>query len=415
MERILSAIIQGRGGAMQIELKGEHSQGVEPRHRPVGAWPLLSAGFRPFFLAAGLWASIAMVFWILMLQGAIVLPTAFDPVAWHFHELIFGFVVAAMAGFLLTAIPNWTGRAPIRGWPLGALVLLWVLGRIAVAVSAWTGPGIAMAIDLSFLVVFAPVAGREIIAGRTWRNLPILVVLALLIAANAMIHVGALNAPAWEVAGKRLAISTVVMLISLIGGRIIPNFTANWLRRRDMDASPVAFGPIDKGALAISVVALAAWMINGLSAVTGVVLIMAGMLHGVRLARWRGGATLREPLLWILHLGYLWLPAGFVLLGLAAWRPGLATIAIHAFTVGAMGTMILAVMTRASLGHSNRALTAGYGTLAVYVLVLVATVARLVAPVLGAGQAVALDMAGGAWVAAFALFVVLYLPLYVRR
>lgn len=192
-----------------------------------------------------------------MLRGIVALPTIFDPVAWHFHELLFGFVVAASAGFLPTAIPNWTGRLPLQGWPLGSLVLLWILGRIAVAFSAWTGPGIAMAADLSFLVAFAAVVGREIIAGRNWRNVPVLIVLAVLIAANAMIHAGAFDFRDWEAAGKRLAISVVVMLISLIGGRIIPSFTTNWHRWQEANALPVAFNLFDKGTLAISVIALA--------------------------------------------------------------------------------------------------------------------------------------------------------------
>jgi uncharacterized protein involved in response to NO len=386
-----------------------------PRYRSAEAWPLLSAGFRPFFLAAGLWACLSMAVWILMLRGVVELPSVFGPVAWHFHELLFGFVAAAIAGFLLTAIPNWTGRLPLQGWPLGSLVLLWMLGRAAVACSALVGPLLATLADLAFLVVFAAVVGREIVAGRNWRNLPVLVALALLIAANAMIHAGAFDDPDWEAAGKRLAVSVAVMLISLIGGRIIPSFTTNWLRKRDADSLPAAFGHFDRATLAITILALAAWVIADLNDVSGAVLIVAAAAHAFRLARWRGDATTREPLLWILHLGYAWLPAGLLLLGSAAWMPSLATTALHALTVGAMGTMILAVMTRASLGHTKRALTAGHGTLAVYVLILAAAVARVVAPFLGTGYAPALDLAGSAWIAAFALFVALYLPLYVRR
>jgi uncharacterized protein involved in response to NO len=386
-----------------------------PRPPSAEAWPLLTAGFRPFFLAAGLWACIAMGLWISVLRGSVALPTAFDPVAWHFHELLFGFVAAAIAGFLLTAIPNWTGRLPLQGWPLGSLVLLWALGRLAVALSAWTGPGLAMAADLLFLVALAAVVCREILAGRNWRNLPVLIAVTLLIVANGMIHAGAFGFADWAAAGERLAISIVVMLISLIGGRVIPSFTTNWLRRREADALPTAFDRFDKITLTISVFALAGWTAVGLNAASGAALILAAAAHAARLARWRGGATLKEPLLWILHLGYLWLPVGFAGLGIAAWAPALATTAIHAFTAGAMGTMILAMMTRASLGHSKRELTAGYGTLAVYILVLAAAAARIVAPFLDAGYTAALDLAGGAWMAAFALFVALYLPLYIRR
>lgn len=386
-----------------------------PRYKSTEVWPPLSAGFKPFFLAAGLWACISMALWIFTLLGALDLPTAFGPVAWHYHELLFGFVVAAIAGFLLTAIPNWTGRLPLQGWPLGILVLLWVLGRIAVAYSAWIGPALAMAVDLSFLIVFAAVIGREIVAGRNWRNLPVLAAVSLLIAANAMVHAGAFENATLEDAGKRLSVSIVVMLISLIGGRIIPSFTANWLRRRQVDDLPVPFDRFDGATLGISVVALAIWTVADLNAFSGAALIVAAGVHGVRLARWRGAATAAEPLLWILHIGYAWVPVGLFLLGAAAWMPSFAAVSIHALTVGGMGTMILAVMTRASLGHSKRELTAGNGTLAVYVLVLISAVLRLAAPFLDGGHAMALDLAGGAWIAAFALFVVLYGPLYVRR
>jgi uncharacterized protein involved in response to NO len=385
-----------------------------PRYRSADAGPLLSAGFRPFFLAAGLWACLSMALWILMLGGAVVLPTAFGPVTWHFHELLFGFVAAAIAGFLLTAIPNWTGRLPLQGWPLGGLVLLWIAGRVAIACSAILGPGLAAAIDLSFLVVFAAVA-REIVAGRNWRNLPVLGALTVLTAANAMIHAGAFGHYEWEEAGKRLAIAVVVMLITLIGGRIIPSFTANWLRRREADEMPAPFDRFDLAVMLTGLVALLIWVVTGLNAVSGASLLIAAGAHALRLARWRGAATREEPLLWILHIGYAWLPLGLVLLGSAAWHPALATSALHALTVGGMGTMILAVMTRASLGHSKRELTAGRGTLAVYLLVLLAALARLAAPFAGSAQALALDLAAGAWVAAFALFVALYIPLYIRR
>jgi uncharacterized protein involved in response to NO len=380
-----------------------------PRYRSADNLPLLSAGFRPFFLAAGLWACLSMTLWILMLRGMVQLPTAFSAVVWHFHELLFGFIAAAIAGFLLTAIPNWTGRLPLQGWPLGALVLLWLAGRVAVAFSALIGPAVAMTVDLAFLVVFAAVVGREILAGRNWRNLPVVVALSFLIGANALMH-AELTA-----LGERLSISVVIVLISLIGGRIIPSFTANWLRRREADSFPAPFGPFDRATLAISIIALAAWVIMGLVPISGVALIIAALAHAIRLARWRGGATLEEPLVTILHLGYAWVPIGLGLLGSSAWFPSLATSAIHALTVGAMGTMILAVMTRASLGHSKRELTAGLGTSTAYALALGAAAVRVAAPYSGAAYAGALDLAAGLWIAAFLLFVALYFPLYVHR
>lgn len=385
-----------------------------PRYPSAQSWPPLSAGFKPFFLLAGLWACLAMVLWISVLRGIVSLPTAFDPIAWHFHELLFGFVAAAVAGFLLTAIPNWTGRLPLQGWPLGGLVVLWLAGRGAVAFSGRIGPAAALIADLSFLVVFAFVIAREIVAGRNWRNLPVVGAVALLVCANAMIHAGSFDLFQVQAAGERLAVSLIVMLISLIGGRIIPSFTTNWLRRRQAAELPVPFGRYDAATLALTAFALALWVVLGTEPISGSAILVAAALHAVRLVRWRGGGTLREPLLSILHLGYAWLPIGLAALGAAAWRPELQTAALHALTVGGMGTMILAVMTRASLGHTGQRLTAGPGTVLVYVLVLVAALARIAAPFLEAGQMGALDLAAAAWIAAFALFTVLYAPLYLR-
>jgi uncharacterized protein involved in response to NO len=385
-----------------------------PRYRSAEVWPLLSAGFRPFFLVAGLWAVIAMAGWLLVLQEIIEIPTAFTPVTWHSHELLFGYVAATIAGFLLTAIPNWTGRMPLQGWPLGSLVLLWMAGRIAVVFSAWTGPVVAAAADISFLVAFAMVIGREIVAGRNWRNLPVVAAVSLLAVANALIHAGTLGGTAWEVVGMRLALAIVIMLISLVGGRIIPSFTANWLRRRQAKTLPSPFGSFDQATLAISAAALAIWVAAGLNLLAGTALILAALAQAVRLVRWRGADTRSEPLLWILHLGYAWLPLGFALLGLTLWVPSIGTSAIHAFTAGAMGTMTLAVMTRASLGHSKRELTAGNGTTAIYLLALLAGLSRVIASAFGAYAALIL-LAAVAWIAAFTLFIALYLPLYVRR
>ncbi len=383
-----------------------------PRYRSGNYMPILSAGFRPFFLLAGVWAAVAMVLWIGLLAGALDFPTEFAPVTWHFHELFFGFVSAAIAGFLLTAIPNWTGRLPLQGGPLLVLVVLWMVGRAAVLLSSWIAPSAVVAADLSFLILFTLAVAREIFVGRNWRNLPVVIALTLLTLANALIDLELLG---WEAAvepGKRLAISVVVMLISLIGGRIIPSFTTNWLRREGVDALPASFGRFDLATLLTGAIALLIWIVFDITPVGGALLLLAALLQTIRLYRWRGIATTREPLLWILHLGYAWLPVGLALLGFTAWYPGLREAAIHALTVGAMGTMILAVMTRASLGHSGRALSADRGTVWVYALVLVAALARLAASVFVEATNALLMVAGGSWILAFGLFVFLYAPLY---
>lgn len=373
------------------------------------------AGMRIFFPVAGLWACLAMLLWVVVLRGALQLPTAFHPVVWHLHELLFGFVAAAIAGFLLTAIPNWTGRAPASGATVAMFALLWLIGRLAVAVSAWIGPFVAMALDLAFLVALAALVARELLAARSRRNLPVVAVLALLVFANALIHLGLFTGPAWSAAGERLAIAVIVVLISLIGGRIIPAFTGNWLRARGANPPPPPPGRFDMLAVGAGAVALAAWAAAGLVPLTGAALMIAGTLHALRLARWRGRDTRSEPLLWILHVGYAWVALGLLLLGSAAWLPQLVSAAIHTLTAGAMGTMIAAVMTRASLGHSGRPLTAGTGTVLVYLFILAAATARILSPFLGSARGPALDLAATAWIAGFALFVVLYAPRHLRR
>lgn len=350
-----------------------------------------------------------------MLAGVFAIPSVFSPATWHFHELLFGFVGAAMAGFLLTAVPNWTGRLPLQGWRLALLAMLWLAGRIAIACSQWIGPVVSALVDISFFLVLAAVLAREIVAGRNWRNLPVLFALGLLAAANVLVHVGASGTFRLEDLGKRFAIGVVVMLICFIGGRIVPSFTGNWLRRRKASALPPGLTGYDRASLIVTGAALAAWIIFNLTPLTGSLLLLSAIAQAVRLLRWRGQDTLSEPLLWILHVGYAWVPVGLGLLAAAAWRPDLRTAALHALTAGGMGTMVIAVMTRASLGHSGRELTAGTGTLAVYLLILTAVFSRLTAAIVPEVYQTALNLAGAGWIAGFAIFLWLYGPLFLRR
>lgn len=372
---------------------------------------LLVQGFRPFFLAAGLWAIAAMAWWVWMLAGGSPPPTVFDSVVWHAHEMLFGFVVAAIAGFLLTAIPNWTGRLPVRGWRLAGLAGLWLAGRIAVAGSAIIGAVPAAVIDVAFLVVFAATVLREIVDGRNWRNLPMVAVVAGLAVANLLVHLEFAGQSDTASLGLRLGIAIVAFLIAVVGGRVIPSFTRNWLQKRGADRLPAPFDWPDRAALAATAVAGLVWAAAPESAATGAAAMVAALTLGARLSRWCGLATLSEPLLWVLHLGYGWLAAGFALLGLSVFVDLLpVTAAFHALTIGAMGTMILAVMSRATLGHTGGALTAGRVTAAAYALVTVAALSRI-----GAGAApdyaAALTVAAGvAWIGAFAVFVAVYAP-----
>ncbi len=387
-----------------------------PRYRPQRGPAILAAGFRPFFLLAALWAAVAIPLWLLFFAGDAAPPTLLSPVVWHVHAMVYGFGAATVAGFLLTAIPNWTGRMPLQGAPLGGLVLLWLLGRVGVLLSAKIGAVAAAALDLSFPAVFLAVIAREIVAGKNWRNLPMVAVLSLFLIGNLLVHLESLGLARTALLGDRIGVATLVMLVSFIGGRIVPSFTRNWLAKANPAAAPPAgFGAIDRVALLLTALALAAWALAPGVAAAPYLELAAGLALGFRLVRWRGFAAWRDPLVFVLHLGYGWVVLGLLLLGLDGFWPALPqTAAVHALTVGAVGTMTLAVMTRASLGHSGRGLRAGAGTTAIYGLVTLAALLRLAAPLAGGDYLFALMLAGAAWSAAFGLFFALYFPLLAR-
>lgn len=386
-----------------------------PRYRETAGPALLEQGFRPFFLGAAVWAAIALALWILSLAGALTLPSALDPLTWHVHEMLYGFVVATVAGFLLTAIPNWTGRMPLQGLPLLVLVLAWLAGRAATATSALIGAWPAALIDLAFLAILLAVVLREILAGKNWRNLPMAGAVVLLLAGNALIHAEALALIGSSGLGWRLAIGITLVLVSLVGGRIIPSFTRNWLARRGDTRLPAAFGLVDRLALVATLLALACWSFLPESPVAAVALLLAAGLQAARLARWRGHATLAEPLVWILHLAYAWMPVGLALLAASHWISAVTpTLAIHALTVGTIGSITLAVMTRATLGHTGRALTAGAGTTLIYLAVTLAAASRLAAAALPDLSMLLLTVSGAAWIAAFGGFALVYGPALLR-
>jgi uncharacterized protein involved in response to NO len=381
-----------------------------PRYRPIPGPAVLSAGFRPFFLLAALWAALAVPLWLAFFAGEIALTSALAPVVWHAHEVVYGYGVAVVAGFLLTAIPNWTGRLPLQGVPLAFLVLLWAMGRAASLLSGTLGAGAAAVLDLAFPLTFLAAVAREIMAGRNWRNLPILGALAVLLAGNLLVHLDALGIAATARLGNRIGVATLLMLITFVGGRIVPSFTRNWLAKEQPElAAPAPFGRVDRIAIAVTAIALALWAAVPDAAISPWAELAAGVAQALRLSRWRGEASLAEPLLWILHLGYGWLALGFLLLAANGLVPVMPqTAALHALTVGAIGSMTLAVMTRATLGHTGRSVTAGPGTTAIYVLVTLAALLRLGAPFATTGFLLVLSLATAAWSGAFGLFVLLY-------
>ena len=373
---------------------------------------LLTYGFRPFFFGAGLWALLSMCAWLAMLAGYLDLPGAFDPVSWHAHAFLFGYLGAVIAGFLLTAVPNWTGRLPIVGWPLGGLFALWLAGRIATTLSALMPHLMVALIDLAFPLALAAVLAREIVAGKNWRNLIVLAMLAVFTAGNAMFHWDVLQGayPAKGI-GLRIALGAAIMMIAVIGGRVVPSFTRNWLVRRGATRLPVPpMQRFDKLSLLMLLLALLPWVIRPEAMLTGIALIIAGLLHVVRLLRWEGLQTGAEPLVWVLHVGYGFLPAGAVAIGVEAIWPGMFGMAgaQHLWMAGAVGIMTLAIMTRATLGHSGRALMATRGTRLIYLSIILSVLARLAAG-LWPMQAGGLHLlAGLGWLGAFGAFTLIY-------
>lgn len=385
-----------------------------PRVRPGNYPAVLSYSFRPFFLLGSIYAGITILFWLPMLYGRLETASALAPVDWHIHEMLFGYLAAIVTGFLLTAIPNWTGRLPVQGLPLLALVLLWLAGRLAVFFSADIGWLAAAMIDSAFLLAVAVAAAIEIIAGRNWRNLKVLAPLVVLFAANVAFHVEAHYQGASDVS-RRLGIGAGIVLIMIIGGRIIPSFTRNWLARANPGRLPVPFNRFDGVTIALSSLSLVAWACFPERSVTGAMLLGAALLNTVRLARWAGDRTLRDPLVLILHIAYAFVALGLALAGLAALLPEAVppAAALHAFGVGAIGVMTLAVMARATLGHTGRELHAGAGSCLVFAAIVVSALLRIVAAFLPGAPAL-LHGSAAAWTVAFLGYALLYGGMLVR-
>lgn len=385
------------------------------RSRMASAPAFLRGGFRPFFFGGPAWAVIALTLWILALAGAFAFPSHFGPLVWHRHEMLFGFVGAVVAGFLLTAIPNWTGRLPIAGPPLAALFGLWVAARIALLFSNVTGALLAALLDSGFYVLLAILAGREVLAAKN-RNLPVVALVLLLGGASLLDHLGVAGTIGDDMLGMRAGIGIVIMLISLIGGRIVPSFTRNWMSRHGitqrLPGQPTRY---DLATLAMTGFALLGWVILPASPAAGPVLVAAGLMQFVRLARWGGMRAIRDPLVFILHVGYFWVPTGLVLLGASLAGAAIPTsIAIHALTAGAMATMILAVMTRATLGHTGRPLVADWPTTMIYALVTIGAVLRVTATFGPYDYMLAMRISALAWGLAFLTFLAAYGPMLMR-
>jgi uncharacterized protein involved in response to NO len=374
---------------------------------------LFSYGFRPFFLFAAIYAGAVIPLWLAVFSGDARIPTAFAARDWHVHEMLFGYVSGVIAGFLLTAVPNWTGRLPIQGAPLVILFSTWVAGRLATTFSALLGWQIALVVDATFLMFLAAAAAREIVAGRKWNNLKVVGIVSLLAITNIAFH---LEAHLYGVAeySSRAGIALVVTLVCVIGGRIVPSFTRNWLARRDPGRLPVPFGRFDAITMLIGAGAMVAWVVVPSGRFVAAALAIAGLFHLVRLVRWAGYRTFSDRLVLILHVAYAFVPVGFFLSALSCLELVVPSAGIHAWTGGAVGSMTIAVMTRASLGHTGQALSASVSTQAVYAAIVVAALARICAALDPVYSVPLLMIAGVAWAGAFLGFALAFAPLLCR-
>lgn len=385
-----------------------------PRLRDYSGPVLLSYGFRPFFLFGSIYAGLGVLAWLPMFNGELKLLTDFSPVDWHVHEMLYGYLPAVVTGFLLTAIPNWTGRLPIQGMPLLVLVSVWLAGRVAVTFSVETGWLLAALIDVSFLALVVAATAREIVAGKNWRNLRVVGLVTLLLAGNIAFHIEA-HVQGTAEYGARIGIAVIVLLIVVIGGRIFPSFTRNWLARENPGRLPTPFGRFDVAVIGVTAATLVLWTVQPIGQLTATALAITGMLNILRLARWAGYRTGRERLVLILHVGYAFVPFGFLLASAAALDMIVTSAGIHAWTVGAAGTMTLTVMTRASLGHTGNALIASPMAQTIYAAIVLAALARICASLEPGWSAPLLQLTAFAWCVAFFGFGLSFGPMLVGR
>ena len=381
-----------------------------PARKEDAGYILFERAFRLFFPGAALFAAIAIPLWVFTLKTDLETPSGFLARDYHAHEMIFGYLGAVLAGFLFTAMPNWTGRPALAGVRLAFLFVLWLAGRLAIFTSA-SWPTAAVVIDAGFLLTVSSLAWKDVLAGGSVRNMPVCLLVSLLAITNIVFDFALLQGAdtGWT---ERSSLAIIATLISLIGGRVIPNFSGNWMKKNNIAPLPAPFSLFDKAVLTATVITLTSWIITPDTSFTGYLFFITFFAHAIRLLRWRGWQTTAEPLVLILHIGYLWLVLWFGLTSLAILSPALFSLssALHALTAGAIGTMTMAIMTRAILGHSDRKLSADGTTRIIYTLIVVGTFVRVFAQSFSLDFMLATAISGTLWSAGFLLFTLTYGP-----
>lgn len=371
----------------------------------LSGWPVLRLGFRPFYLGAAGFASISVPVWISLYLGQLTLHLPVSPMLWHAHEMLYGFAVAVIVGFLMTAGKSWTGLPTPRGAALGALAALWLAARLA----AFGAPAALYAVlDLALLPIVAVVFLRLLIRAGNRRNLPIGGILVLLSLSNLAFH---LSAAGWLAVSPlqvlHAALALIVLIECVIAGRVVPVFTANVTPGLKIDARP----RLEQATMAITALALLMWVTLPANEGNALVLLAAAALHAARLVRWQSWVTRDRPILWILHVAYVWMPLGFVLLAAAQWGAVAVSVGVHALTVGVTGGLIIGMITRTARGHTGREMKASRLEVTAYLLVMGSAVARVLLPILWPQWLVlCLVIAAVAWSLAFVLYLFVYAP-----
>lgn len=385
----------------------------EPVYKGSQGPVFFAAGFRPFFLFAALQAAVMLPVWLLTFFGILSVGSNWNPVVWHAHSMVFGFAGAAIGGFLLTAVPNWTNSHHVSGKPLMVLFAVWLAGRVATAFAGGLPPLLVAVLDLGYLPILAALLAKPLIEAKKWRNIAFLPILTVMWLADLCVHLEALIGSNTGLKGIYLGLFVVLLMIVIVGGRIVPSFTENWLR---MQGQPIRMVPVDwieKGGAAGSLILAAiAQLAAPSSPAAGLLALLAAGVHGYRLSRWHGLKTFSSPILAVLHVGYFWMVLGFALLGLSAFIPDFpASAAVHALTAGSVGTMVMGVMSRAALGHSGRPLQLAPATVVAYALISLGALLRVVAPVIPGAMTI-LTLAGGlTWMAGWVVYAVVYFPI----
>jgi len=378
----------------------------DPEKRPVSRFALFALGFRPFFLLAGIAAALLVPIWVYSFAGTGFTFPYYDPLTWHGHEMLFGYSVAVIAGFLLTAVTNWTGLPTLSGKALASLALLWLAARVLPFFAGAVAPWLIAGVDLLFLPLLAVAIALPLLRSRQKQQLVFLLVLAALTGANLMVHLQLLGYDASSARlGLKLATYLVIMLVVILGGRVIPFFTDGGLGRKTSRSW--------KTVEILAVVSLLLLIILDLTAAAPIAIAvlagLAALMHAIRLYGWYQAGIWRVPLLWVLHLGYAWLVVGLLLLALGASGQINPSLYLHAFTLGAIGSMTLGMMARVSLGHTGRELVVGWPLGTAFALINLAAVMRIILPLFDAqNYSLWIHLAGVFWTLAFALFVLVY-------